>query len=293
MLDETDTRPRRAQAQGDYKPFREIDGEVKSGFLLLCDHAENTLPEEYGTLGLGAGELERHIAYDIGVAGLCEQLARGLKAPAVLTRFSRLLIDPNRGLDDPTLIMKLSDGAIVPGNRTLDEAERARRIETYHQPYHRAITRRINAAIDAGHPPALIAIHSFTPAWRGRARPWHAGILWDKDPRLALPLIEALRCDPDLVVGDNEPYSGRLKGDCLYTHGTMMGLANVLLEIRQDLISEPQGIAEWAERLAGILSRLGGELPGLKRIEHFGSHTDDPGAGGLGATGISGERSHG
>ena len=169
-------------------------------------------------------------------------LARRLGAPAVLSTFSRLLIDANRGEDDPTLIMRLSDGAIVPGNAAVDAAERARRIARFHAPYHAAIDAAIERAIAAGSPPALVSIHSFTPVWRGHARPWHAGVLWDGDPRFAVPLIEALRADPALVVGDNEPYSGALANDTMYRHGTERGLAHALVEIRQDLIADEAGV---------------------------------------------------
>ena len=173
-----------------------------------------------------------------------------------MSTFSRLLIDANRGEDDPTLIMRLSDGAIVPGNAAVDAAERARRIARFHAPYHAAIDAAIDRAIAAGRPPALVSIHSFTPVWRGHARPWHAGVLWDTDPRLAVPLIEALRADPALVVGDNEPYAGALANDTMYRHATARGLAHALIEIRQDLIGDEAGAAAWAERLAPILADL-------------------------------------
>lgn len=236
--------------------FELIEGNAKRGLVLLCDHATNAMPSEYGWLGLSEADLERHIAYDIGTAALTRALASRLDAPALMTRFSRLLIDPNRGEDDPTLIMRVSDGAVVPGNRHVDGDERNRRIARFHAPYHQAIDEMIDMSLETGREPVVLSIHSFTPLWRGWARPWHAGILWDQDPRIALPLIEGLRREPALVVGDNEPYSGSLKNDTMYRHGTMRGLPHALVEIRHDLIRSDDGVAEWAERLSGIVGSL-------------------------------------
>ncbi|HYY84977.1 MAG TPA: N-formylglutamate amidohydrolase, partial [Beijerinckiaceae bacterium] len=154
-------------------PVEEIAGRVASGALILCDHASNAVPPELGDLGLTADQFERHIAYDIGAAAVTRELARLLDAPAVLTRFSRLVIDPNRGRDDPTLVMRLSDGAVVPGNARVDEAEVARRVARFYDPYEAAITAAIDRALRAGHPPCIVAVHSYTPVWRGWPRPWH------------------------------------------------------------------------------------------------------------------------
>jgi predicted N-formylglutamate amidohydrolase len=268
--------------QGSVAPFRRIDGEWKSGVLLLCDHAENAIPPAYGTLGLTAEDLGRHIAYDIGAAGVTEHLARALRAPALLTQYSRLLIDPNRGRDDPTLVMQLSDGRVVPGNAVLDDAEIEARIERYYAPYHRAVDAAIDAAIAANKPPVVIAIHSFTQAWKSVPRPWHVGVLWDKDPRLACALLRELAAIPGITVGDNVPYSGQLKGDTLYQHGTLRGLAHALIEVRQDLILGPEGQEEWGERLALVVRKvLAAEdlATRLHAIEHYGSHTDGAGQG--------------
>lgn len=260
-----------------FSPYTQIDGDVLRGWLIVCDHASNALPEEYGTLGLPPEQLERHIGYDIGAAGVTRELAERLGAPALMANFSRILIDPNRGEDDPTLIMRLSDGAVVPGNAEFDENERARRIARYYAPYHAAIDAAINAGIEAGCPPAILSIHTFTENWRGSPRPWHATILWDRDPRLPEPMLEALREEPDLVIGENEPYTGELKGDCLYRHGTMRGLAHALIEIRQDLVREPEGQTQWAERLARIMSRIRDDKASrerLNRVHHYGSNTE-------------------
>jgi predicted N-formylglutamate amidohydrolase len=257
------------------KPYRSIDGDVSTGLLILCDHAENTIPQGYGTLGLRPEDLHRHIAYDLGAVEVAEHLAKALGAPAVLSCFSRLLIDPNRGLDDPTLIMQISDGLIVPGNVGLTAEEIEARIAHYYRPYHAAIERAVDAAIAAGKPPVIISVHSFTQAWKGVPRPWAVGVLWDKDPRLALALLEGLRAIPEIEVGDNVPYSGQLKGDTLYCHGTMRGLAHALVELRQDLILGPEGQQQWAMRLAHALGEVLSETDGaLHAIELHGSHTD-------------------
>ncbi len=253
--------------------FEFVPGDAACGVLLICDHASNALPPEYGTLGLRDGEFRRHIAYDIGAADLTRVLAERLGAPAVLSCFSRLLIDPNRCEDDPTLIMSLSDGAVVPGNARLGAGERRRRIDHYYAPYHAAIARALDAAMGRGRAPAIISMHSFTPAWKGKPRPWQVGILWDRDPRVAVPMIEALRADGDLTVGDNEPYAGALKNDTLYRHATMCGLAHALIEVRQDLIAGPEGVAEWAARLFPIISRLKDD-PAVATVRHYGSRSD-------------------
>jgi predicted N-formylglutamate amidohydrolase len=258
--------------EGAEAPFTIIDGDVTGGLILVCDHAGNRLPAGYGDLGLAATEFERHIAYDPGAAAVTRALAARLGAPAVVSSFSRLLIDPNRGEDDPTLIMRLSDGAIVPGNHRIGEDERARRIAAYYAPYHDAVAAMIGQAPAAGTVPAIVSIHSFTPVWRGEKRRWQVGILWDADPRLAAPLVEMLAEDGLLVVGDNEPYSGALAGDTLYRHGTRRGLAHALIELRQDLIADPDGVATWADRLAAILAKLNSRAE-LHQVRHHGSRT--------------------
>ncbi|MCC7251986.1 N-formylglutamate amidohydrolase [Hyphomicrobium sp.] len=257
--------------------FERLPGSLSAGIILLCDHAANVLPEEYGTLGLPPAELARHIGYDIGARGVTVGMAAWLGAPAVMTRYSRLLIDCNRGEDDPTLIMRLSDGAIVPGNRSLTVEERAKRIARYYDPYHAAVAEVIDRALGAGIVPVLLSVHSFTPAWRGVARPWHGAVLWDKDPRLAHALLTDLGADPALVIGDNEPYTGRLKGDCMWRHGTSRGLAHAIIEIRQDLIASESGQAEWAGRLAEAMQRIlagAGADPDVRAVRFFGSDAD-------------------
>jgi predicted N-formylglutamate amidohydrolase len=260
-----------------WAPFRRLAGDTGSGVLLLCDHAENSIPPAYGTLGLTEEDRGRHIAYDIGAAGVTEHLSRALDAPALLTRYSRLLIDPNRGRDDPTLIMQISDGRVVPGNAVLEAGEIESRIAQFYLPYHEAIDAAIDEGIAAGKPPVLLAIHSFTQAWKSVPRPWHVAVLWDKDPRLAGALLRELAAISDVTVGDNVPYSGQLKGDTLYQHGTLRGLAHALIEIRQDLVLSPEGQAEWGERLASVVRKVIASAefgPRLHAVEHYGSHTD-------------------
>ena len=233
-----------------------IGGAADAGFVILCDHARNAFPPGYGTLGLPEAQLQRHIAYDIGAEALTRQLAAALGVPAVLTHYSRLLIDPNRGADDPTLIMRLSDGAIVPGNRHVDAAERELRLNLFYRPYHEAIDRVLDTCIATGVAPAILSIHSFTESWKSVPRPWHASVLWDRDPRLAVPLLEALYAEGDLIVGDNQPYHGGLEGDTMWQHATQRDLAHALIEVRQDLIRNQKDQAAWGERLTRLMRHL-------------------------------------
>ena len=254
----------------DFEPVEYLNAGTRCRMLFICDHASNALPAEYGTLGVGAEALARHIGYDIGAGALTRELAFRLGVPAILTTYSRLLIDPNRGEDDPTLLMRLSDGAVIPGNARADAAEKQKRLVRYYRPYHDAVNTALDVGVSEGCAPAIFSIHSFTPVWRGWPRPWHAGILWDQDPRFAVPLIDKLREDPHLVVGDNEPYTGMLKNDTCYRHGTKRGIAHALLEVRQDLIADDEGVVEWAGRLEPILKQIMA-IPGLNEIRHYGS----------------------
>jgi predicted N-formylglutamate amidohydrolase len=256
--------------------FERIAGERAP--LFLCDHAARALPPGYGTLGLEPALFETHIAYDIGAAQVTRALAATFGAPALLGAWSRLLIDLNRGPDDPTLVMKLSDGSIIPGNRHVDDAERAWRIAQFHAPYHQAIAEEIarlgsssraSGSALAGEGAVadprgregrrriqslpIISMHSFTPVWKGEQRRWEVGVLWDQDGRLAKPLMTRL-AEAGFVVGDNEPYSGALDGDTLNRHGTQTGLPHVLIEMRQDLIGDAAAARAFAARLEPILA---------------------------------------
>ncbi len=248
-----------AKARDAFQPVERIEGALDGGALVVCDHAANAFPPGYGALGLPREALDRHIAYDIGAAELTRRLAARLGAPAILSTFSRLLIDPNRGPDDPTLVMRISDGAIVPGNARIgaDEIERRRRL--YWAPYRAAIDATLEAMLATGEPPAILSVHSFTPNWRGHARRWKVGVLWDCDPRLPEPLMRALAREEDLgeeEIGDNEPYEGALAGDTINAAATARGLSNALVEVRQDLIGDRQSAESWGDRLARIIAPL-------------------------------------
>ena len=233
----------------------EIEGEARAGrWLLTCDHASNAVPDWVagGDLGISAEDMARHIAWDVGAAGLARALSARLGGPAILSTFSRLVIDANRGEDDPTLVMKLYDGTIIPANRHAGADEVARRLERLYRPYHDALERLAARRADT----VICAVHSYTPCLRGRApRPWHVGILYShRDTRLALPLLARLRAERDLCVGDNEPYAGHLEGDSIDLHALGPGRPNVLVEVRNDLIADLGGQLAWADRLAPILA---------------------------------------
>lgn len=232
----------------------------KSQLLFLCDHASARLPDGYGQLGLDPALFETHIASDIGAAQVTRALARRFDAAAVLGAWSRLLIDLNRGPDDPTLVMKLSDGSVIPGNRDAGPEEVARRLRDFHEPYHAAVTAELDRI---GPKAAIISIHSFTPAWKGRPRPWEVGVLWDKDNRLARPLMARLS-QHAFLYGDNEPYSGALENDCLNRHGTRRGLPHVLVEIRQDLIATEAMAENFAGRIYHTLAAAIGDMERIR-----------------------------
>ena len=234
--------------------YETVNADAAPHLIFLCDHASKALPPEYGSLGLGPDAFARHIAYDIGAAEVARAMAAAFEAPAILGMYSRLLVDLNRGADDPTLVMKLSDGAVIPGNAKAGFDEINHRIARYYRPYHDAIEAQIARARSRGISPVIVSIHSFTPEWRGKKRPWPVGVLWSrKDGRLARHLLERLRREPDLTVGDNEPYSGELENDCMAQHALDHGFVHALVEIRQDLIGETAGARKWADRLVPIL----------------------------------------
>lgn len=233
-------------------PFH-IEGETRdSRWLITCDHASNRVPDCVGggSLGLSDEDMNRHIAYDVGAAGLSRVLAEEIGAPAILTDFSRLVVDPNRGEHDPTVLMMLYDGSIIPANRSADAAELERRLAAFHRPYHEALARLAARREDT----VICAVHSFTPRFKGREmRPWHVGVLYAEDDRLAQPLLDRLRAEGDITVGDNQPYSGHLPSDSMDRHGVQPGRPHVLIELRNDLIETPAQQVHWGRRLAPIL----------------------------------------
>lgn len=222
-----------------------------SDWVVTCDHASNTVPPQIagGDLGLPPEDMARHIAWDPGAWRVSQHLGRLLDAPAVGGNFSRLVIDPNRGEDDPTLIMQLYDGSLIPANRGIDEAERERRLDLCYRPYNQALADLIRTDT------AVVSVHSFTPQLRGRPpRPWQIGVLYAEDDRLARPFIDLLMAEGDLTVGDNEPYVGYLPGDAIDRHATRTNAPNVLIELRNDLIASEGDQKLWAERLAPLLT---------------------------------------
>lgn len=238
-------------APPDPHPAFEMDDEEAPGpWVVTCDHASNAVPPWVagGDLGLSQEDMGRHIALDVGAAGLARALARALRSPCILARFSRLVIDPNRGEEDPTLVMRLYDGSVVPANRRLGPADVEERLDRLYRPYHAALAQLLAARPRA----ALLAVHSFTPRLRGRTpRPWHVGVLHSHlDGRLAGPLLRRLGREPGLCVGDNQPYGGHLPGDSVDRHALSTGRPNVLVEVRNDLIGTPEAQEAWAARLA-------------------------------------------
>lgn len=247
--------PPRRPAGSDCGPAYHTHGPDRPGrWLVTVDHATNRVPQAIagGDLGLPAAEMQRHIAHDIGALGLGLALGQALDSPVIASDFSRLVIDPNRGEDDPTLIMQLYDGTIIPANRHLDAAARDWRLNSLYRPYHAALADLAAARADR----VILSVHSFTPCLRGRApRPWQIGILSAADRRLSDPLLALLRAECDLCVGDNEPYAGHLPGDAIDRHALAHRRLNTLIEVRQDLIATPEAQAAWATRLAPILAR--------------------------------------
>lgn len=235
----------------------QIFGESRPGrWLVTCDHASNRVPTDVGggSLGISDADMARHIAYDVGAAGLSCALAEALDSPAICSDFSRLVIDPNRGVDDPTLVMKLYDGTIIPANRYVDSVEVERRLNHLYWPYHTAYARLAARRPDT----VILAIHSFTPCLKGRGpRPWQVGVLYShQDERFSQALIARLMAEPDLCVGDNEPYAGHLPGDAIDTHALGPGRLNTLIELRNDLIDTQAQQVAWATRLAPILTEV-------------------------------------
>ena len=247
--------------------FEVINREGGAHILLVCDHASREVPKSLNHLGLGEEAFERHIAYDIGAAAVTHGLAERLDAQAVLAGYSRLVIDVNRPPGHPDSIVPENDSIPVPGNQNLTDEARRQRVRELFEPYHDSINRALARLWNRGPAPAIFSIHSFSPYFGDKPRPWDIGVLWNRDPRIAIPLMEHLE-RYDLRVGDNEPYSGH---DLAYTvdmHGSASGISNCAIEINQDQLMDSGGILRWVDILSEcILPIL--DMPGLHRIERF------------------------
>ncbi len=250
---------------GDPAPVRVLRAEGSSTFFLTAEHAGRAFPKRLGTLGLKDRDLDRHIASDIGIAGVTHRLSEKLDAVAVLQTYSRLVVDCNRWPTARDFITVFSEDTEIPGNVGLPEDEiEARAREIFH-PYHHAIRDLLDVRIANARPTLLVAMHSCTPVYLGVSRPWHVGVLYDKDPTFARILLELLHGEGKLIVGDNEPYF--LTSDKDYAvpvHGEQRGIPHVEIEIRQDLIETESGQSEWAERMAEVFRE------GLSRLSEAG-----------------------
>jgi predicted N-formylglutamate amidohydrolase len=236
-------------------PFTVVNRNAASPWVITCDHASNRLPRALGTLGISEAERARHIGWDIGAAAVSRRLAARLDGLAILQNYSRLVIDCNRPPGVESSIPARSENTLIPGNASITEADAALRRTAIFDPYHAAIEAELDARQAAGRPAVLVAMHSFTPLYDGVSRPMHAGVLYNRDARLAHALLDGLRAEP-LVVGDNAPYSVSDESDYgIPVHGERRGLLHVEMEVRQDLIAEPEGQVEWAELLARLLQQ--------------------------------------
>jgi predicted N-formylglutamate amidohydrolase len=241
-------------AEDEAAPFRVFNAESQSPFLFICDHAGRAVPRALGSLGLGEHDLTRHIAWDIGVAGLARRLGQKLGAWVILQEYSRLVIDCNRPLSSPQSIVQESDHTVIPGNLAITKDQASARALAIFEPYHARIRQELALRSGRESEPRLVFLHSFTPELQGVPRPWHAGVLYNRDKRLARPLLNALRAESSLQVGDNEPYSASEATDYgLVEHGERRCLPHVELEIRQDLLADAEGQEAWAVRLARLL----------------------------------------
>jgi predicted N-formylglutamate amidohydrolase len=258
------TRPRARLLDVDEPPaFEVVEGGGGSELVLLCDHASNRIPRSLGTLGLSKQELARHIAWDIGAAGLARALSHRLGAWLCLQGYSRLVIDCNRRLDRPESIPASSEDTRIPGNETLSPEAATLRAAEIFEPYHARIREELDRRRAERRRAVLVLVHSFTPVFRGTSRPWHAGVLHHADSRLALHVLRRLRAEPGLVVGDNEPYAVTAHSDYgIVEHAEKRELLHVELEVRQDLIETPGGQEAWAERLARVLVAAVAEVDG-------------------------------
>lgn len=241
----------------DPAPVSEYNEGGTARVLVVCDHASRAIPRAMNQLGVEDWVLDRHVAWDIGAAAVARVLADALDAPAILAGYSRLVVDPNRPIDDATAFAQASDGIVIPANRDLGAEEKRRRTECFFEPYHAAISARLRTFHIQGVTPGVVAVHTYAPVLNLVVRRWHVGVMWDKDPRIAVPLIARLSTLGDLCVGDNEPYSGRHPHDfTLDHHAEAGGLPYVGIEVRQDLVATDDGARKWGSLLADALEAI-------------------------------------
>jgi len=254
--------------EGDIPPVHEVNAQGTSPFLLTSDHYGRILPRALGDLGVSESELTRHIAWDIGIAGVAERMAKMLNAHLIAQRYSRLVIDCNRSPAVASSIPVISEATTVPRNEGISEGERAARRREIFEPYHERIDAAIDRRLHDKQPTVLVSLHSFTPVYAGVARPWHIGALYNRDTVLPQLLLKHLRSEGDLVVGDNEPYAvSDLSDYTIPVHGEARGLVNTGIEIRQDLIADQSGQQQWAERLARIFAEIEAELKAAMLVD--------------------------
>ena len=245
----------------DPPPVEVVRATAPSPFFLTCEHSGKLFPKRLETLGVDPRDLDRHITYDIGAAGVARGLSQRLDAHLVLQNYSRLVVDCNRSPDAEDFIITLSETTEIPGNRGISESEAKARADEIFHPYHDAIAAALDERVAAGRTTVLVAVHSCTPVFHGVSRPWHVGVLYEHDPRLAMILLDLLKDEAHLCVGDNEPYfMSSHKDYAVPVHGHQRGFPHVEFEIRQDLIETAQGQEEWAEFLAGVLREALGRL---------------------------------
>jgi predicted N-formylglutamate amidohydrolase len=246
--------PKKLLAVDEPLPVSVHNADGKSPFLLVADHAGNLIPRALGRLGVAEAELSRHIAWDIGIAGLGRALAAALDATLIQQNYSRLVIDCNRPLEAATSIPEISELTPIPGNAGVDDTSKTARAREIFWPYHERIEAELEQRQQAVRPVAVISLHSFTPVYKGVKRPWHAGVLYNRDARFAHPLMTLLKAEAGLIVGDNAPYTVNDASDyTIPVHAERRGLHHVLIEIRQDLIADVQAQRAWAQRLARLL----------------------------------------
>jgi len=239
--------------KGEPPAFRLENQKGAGKCVIVCDHASNLVPKALSALGLSKGDLKKHIAWDPGTEDIGRRLSRKLDAPLVLASYSRLVVDLNRGHDAPDCMREVSDHIRIPGNAGLSAPQKEQRLRELFWPYHRAVDTQVQRFLDRAVAPVLLSIHSFTPKMDGFRRPWHIGVLWNKEEGIALQLVQNLReQNPELRIGENEPYSLKSENytkNTVSTHAESRGLPYVIVEFRQDLVSTPRKAAKWADIL--------------------------------------------